>query len=218
MSLKKEIVETCHRVYNQGLLAAYDGNLSVRIDDEKILITRSAVNKGSVTEKDILIIDNNGNLIEGKGKVTTEVKLHLKIYNCRKDINSVIHCHPLYSTAIASTREKFPNNIFPEVILTMGEIPICKYATPSTNGLAESLDPYIDYANVFLLSNHGAVTTGKTLETAYYRMEKLEHISKTICIAESMGNLKKLSKENLNEIYSIAKETYGIEISEKIRQ
>lgn len=215
MSLKEKLIATCHRVYEKGFVAAYDGNLSVRINEEKILITRSNINKGSVTEKDILTIDNNGNLLEGNGKITTEVKLHLKIYNNRRDINSVIHCHPLYSTAIATAREEFPNNVFPEVILTLGKVPICKYATPSTNGLVESLNPFVDYANIFLLSNHGAVAVGDTLETAYYRMEKLEHISKTIFIAESMGNLKELSTKNINELYSIAKKTYEIKINEK---
>ncbi len=217
MSLREKLIATCHRVYEKGFVAAYDGNLSVRINKDEILITRSLVNKGSVTDKDILTIDNNGKLLEGSGKITTEVKLHLKVYNNRQDISSVIHCHPLYSTAIATAREEFPNNVFPEVILTLGKVPICKYATPSTSDLAESLTPFVDYANVFLLSNHGVVAVGDSLETAYYRMEKLEHISETIFIAESMGNLRKLSIKNINELYSIATKTYGIKINEKNR-
>jgi len=214
MNLKNQLVKICHKVYEQGFVAAFDGNLSVRIDKGRFLITRSAVNKGDVTEADILTIDSIGNLIDGIGKITTEAKLHLKIYNTRKEINSVIHCHPVYSTAIASSREQFPNNIFPEVILTLGKVPICNYSTPSTNKLADSLDPFIDFANVFLLSNHGAVAVGTTIESAYFRMEKLEHVSKTIFIAESIGNLKKLSNEQIEELYYIAETTYGIKISE----
>jgi L-fuculose-phosphate aldolase len=215
MSLKEELVNICHKVYEKGFLAAFDGNLSVRIDENKILITRSGVNKGNVCLDDILTIDNEGKLIEGSGKVTTEAKLHLKVYNNRRDINSVIHCHPVYATAIATSRKEFPNNIFPEVILTLGKVPICKYATPSTDGLADSLDPFVNYANVFLLSNHGAVAVGETLESAYFRMEKLEQVSKTLIVAESIGNLKTLSNEEINELYSIAEETYGIKIDEK---
>ncbi len=215
MSLKEELVETCHKVYEKRFVVAFDGNLSARIDENRILITRSGINKGDITPQDILTIDNEGNLIEGEGKVTTESKLHLKIYNNRSDINSVIHCHPIYTTAIATSMEEFPNNIFPEVILTLGKVPICKYTTPSTKGLAESLNPYVGFANVMLLSNHGAVAVGENIKTAYYRMEKLEHVSKTISIAKSMGNIKTLSNDEIMELYSIAEDTYGIKVSEK---
>jgi len=214
MNLKKQLVKICHKVYKKGFVAAFDGNLSVRIDENKFLITRSGINKGEIKEKDILTIDSNGNLLEGTGKITTEVKLHLKIYNNRKDVNSVIHCHPIYATAIATSRENFPNNIFPEVILTLGKVPICNYATPSTDELANSLNPFVDYANVFLLSNHGAVSVGETIEVAFFRMEKLEHISKTIFVAESIGNLKKLENEQIEELYAIADKTYGIKLNE----
>ncbi len=213
MSLKEELVEACHKVYEKKFVAAFDGNLSARVDENRILITRSGINKGDVTLRDILTVDNNGNLIEGEGKVTTEVKLHLKVYNNRTDINSVIHCHPIYATAIATSLEEFPNNIFPETILTLGKIPICKYATPSTSGLAESLSPYVNFANVLLLSNHGAIALGNNIKTAYFRMEKLEHISKTIFVAKSFGNIKTLSDEKISELYSIAEETYGIKVT-----
>lgn len=214
MNLKKELVQICHKVYEKGFVAAYDGNLSVRIEENKFYITRSGINKGSVTENDILTIDINGNLIDGIGKVSTEAKLHLKVYKNRMEINSVIHCHPVYATAIASSREEFPNNIFPEVILTLGKIPICKYATPSTSELADSLNPFVNFSNVFLLSNHGAVAIGENLEQAYFRLEKLEHVSKTIFVAESIGNLKKLTDDHIAELYSIAEKTYGIKIDE----
>lgn len=215
MNLRKELVYICHKVYEKGFVSAFDGNLSVRIDENRILITRSGVNKGEVTENDILTVDNNGNLSEGSGKVTTEVKLHLKVYNTRADISSVIHCHPVYSTALATSLKEFPNDIFPEVLLTLGKIPICKYATPSTDELANSLEAYVNYANVFLLSNHGVVTAGSNLEDAYYRMEKLEHISKTIFVAKSMGTLKQLTANEITKLYSIAKNTYGITINER---
>ncbi len=214
MNLKEELVEACHKVYKNGFLAAFDGNLSARIDEKRIFITRSGVNKGEVTLQDILTINNEGNLIEGDGEVSTEVSIHLKVFNNRKDVNSVIHCHPIYATAIASSLEEFPNTSFPEVILSLGKVPICKYATPSTVGLAESLNPYVDFANVMLLSNHGAVAVGESIKTAYYRMEKLEHVSKTIFSAKSIGNIKTLSDAEIKELYSIAEDTYGIKINE----
>lgn len=214
MSSKKKLVEICNKVYEKGYTVAYDGNLSIRISDDRFLITRSAINKGDVTEKDILTIDSKGNLIEGNGKVSTEVKLHLKIYNSRKDVNSVLHCHPVYATAIATTLTEFPNNIFPEVILTLGKIPICQYATPSTEELAESIQPYVSFSNVFLLSNHGAVAIGDSVDMAFNRLEKLEHISKTIVAAKQMGRLKELSKKEIETLYSISESTYGLNIKD----
>jgi L-fuculose-phosphate aldolase len=178
------------------------------------LITRSAINKGEVSEKDVLTIDSSGQLVEGVGKVSTEAKLHLNIYSKRKDVYSVIHVHPVYATAIAASLEEFPNNIFPEVILTLGKIPICEYKTPSTNALAESINPFVEYSNVFLLSNHGSVTVGESIEVAFNRLEKLEHISKTISVAKQFGNLKKLSKNEIKNLYSIAESTYGLKISD----
>jgi len=215
MNLKEELVEACHNVYENSFVSAFDGNLSARVNENEILITRSGINKGDVTLQDILTIDNRGNLIKGEGKVTTEVKLHLKVYNNRAEINSVIHCHPIYATAIATSLEEFPNNIFPEAILTLGKIPICKYATPSTSSLAELLNPYVSFANVMLLSNHGAIALGNNIKTAYFRMEKLEHISETIFAAKSFGGIKTLSDEEIVELYSIAENIYGIKVNEK---
>ncbi len=209
---KNKLVETCHKVYDKGYTVAYDGNLSVRIDEDRFLITRSAINKGEVSTKDILTIDSAGKLIEGEGKVSTEAKLHLNIYNKRDDVNSVIHVHPVYATAIATALEEFPNNIFPEVILTMGKIPICKYATPSTAELANSLNKFISSSNVFLLSNHGSVTIGETIDVAFNRLEKLEHISKTIFVAKQFGELKEIPNNEIMKLYSIAESTYGIKI------
>ena len=210
-----QLVEACHKVYEKGFVSAYDGNLSSRIDEDTILITRSGINKGEVTPNDILTIDNSGNLLSGKGKVSTEVKLHLNIYNSRSDVNSVIHCHPVFSTAISITHEKFPNNIFPEAILTLGNIPICKYEMPSTSDLADSLNPFLDFAYVFLLSNHGAVTVGNNISTAYYRMEKLEQISQIIISAKSVGEIKELPDSEIKKLYDIAEDTYSIKIDER---
>ena len=215
MSQKNKLVEFCHKVYEKGYTVAYDGNLSIKIAENKFLITRSAINKGEVTEKDILTVDRLGNLVSGNGKVSTEAKLHLNIYNKRKDVNAVIHVHPVYATAIATALDEFPNNIFPEVVLTLGKIPICKYQTPSTNALAESVNPFVDYSNVFLLSNHGSVTVGESIDIAFNRLEKLEHISKTISVAKQLGTLKELSTNEIKTLYYIVESTYGLKISKE---
>ncbi|HZW40432.1 MAG TPA: class II aldolase/adducin family protein [Ignavibacteriaceae bacterium] len=207
------LINICHKVYEKGFVAAYDGNLSCRTEKGNILITRSAICKGEVTEKDIIEIDIEGNKISGEGRISTEVKIHLNAYHKRKDLNAVIHNHPPYSTAAASIKEEIPENIFPEVILLLGKIARCSYATPSTESLAESMNRYIDKTNIFLLNNHGAVTLGSSIEDAYYKMEKLEHTMKILYLARTSGTLMEIPKDKVEELKSIAEKVYGIHLN-----
>jgi L-fuculose-phosphate aldolase len=207
---RKKLVEVCHKVYAKGFVSAYDGNISVATTNNTFLITRSGVCKGDVNEDDILEIDGSGNIISGKGKLTTEFKIHLFAYSRRPEVNAVVHCHPVFATAFAIRGEGLNKNIFPEVILTLGKVPLCKYATPSTDNLALSMEPFIEYAWAFLFQNHGAVTLGKSLDDAYYKMEKLEHAAKTIFLAKVLGGEKELDPEHIKELISISEQSYGI--------
>jgi L-fuculose-phosphate aldolase len=210
MSLKEKLVEVCHKVYAKGFVAAYDGNISARTENNTILITRSGICKGYVNEKDIVEIDLNGKVLSGKSKISTEHKIHLYTYQKRKEVNAVVHCHPVYATAFALIGEGLDKHFLPEVFLTIGKVPLCKYATPSTDEVPKSLDPYINYAWAMLLQNHGAVTFSKTLDDAYFKMEKLEQAAKIILLARLVGKPRELSKKNINDILKIAKNTYGI--------
>jgi L-fuculose-phosphate aldolase len=210
MSQKKELVEICHKVYAKGFVAAYDGNISCRTSNNTVLITRSGICKGDVIEKDIVEVDLNGKVLSGKQKISTEHKIHLYAYKKRKEVNAVVHCHPTYATAFALIGKGLDKYYLPEVFLTMGKIPLCKYATPSTLQVAESLEPYINYSWAMLLQNHGAVALGKNLDDAYFKMEKLEHASKIIFLARLIGKPRELSKKNISDILKIAKSTYGI--------
>jgi len=217
MSQRKSLVDACHKVYEKGFVSAYDGNLSVRIDGERILITPSGKCKGEIEEHDLLEIDNEGNLLSGEGKVSTEAKIHLIAYKKRKDVSSVIHCHPVHATALSAIGEGLMRPVFPEVILSLGKVPLCKYGTPSTDELSNSMLPFIDFAWAFFLENHGAVTFGKTVKGAYFRMEKLEHAAHTIFIARTLGREKTIPLNKLKELYSIAEDVYGIKIDKRNR-
>ena len=210
MPLKDDFIRVCHKVYEKGFVSAYDGNISAVTPDNTFLITRSGVNKGDITENDILEIDHSGRIIKGEGKVSTEYKLHFFAYSRRSEVNAIVHCHPVFATAFATAGEELPDDIFPEVILTMGRIPLCGYATPSTEELPKSLMPFIDFAWAFMLQNHGAVTLGKSLDDAYFKMEKLETSAKTLFLAKMLGKVNPLSSEQINELGSIAEGTYGI--------
>ncbi len=215
MSLREDLIRICHKVYERGFVSAYDGNISAATPDDTFLITRSGVNKGDITQNDILEIDLTGKVIKGEGKVSTEYKLHFFAYSKRKEVNAIVHCHPVFATAFATAGEELPDDIFPEVILTIGRIPLCGYATPSTEELPKSLMPYIDFAWAFMLQNHGAVTLGNSLDDAYYKMEKLEHSAKTLFLARMLGKVNPLSAEQVNELFSIAEGTYGIKAGNK---
>jgi len=215
MAGRKELVEICHRVYEQGFVSAYDGNISVATPDNTFLITRSAVRKGDVTEEDILEIDSSGRILNGRGKISTEYKIHLYAYSKRPEVNAVVHCHPVYATAFASLGQGLTENYFPEVILTLGKVPLCNYATPSTDDLPLSMEPYIDYAWAFLFQNHGAVTLGKTLKDAYNKMEKLEHTAHILFAAKLLGGAKELQYEKIKELLSLAKQNYGLDIDDR---
>ncbi len=217
MSLRKELIEACHKVYQNGYVTAYDGNLSTRIDHSKILITPSAKCKGDLVEDDLLIIDYDGNLLEGNSKVSTEVKIHLTAYKKRIDIDAVVHCHPVFATAFSAIGEGLMRPIFPEVVLALGKVPLCKYATPSTDELPNSILPYIDFAWALLLENHGAVTFGKCIKGAYFRMEKLEWAARTISIARTIGREKSIPNQKLKELYDISEKVYGIKIDKRNR-
>lgn len=214
MSPKKKLIEICHKVYAKGFVAAYDGNISCRTTNNTILITRSGICKGDVTEKDIVEIDLTGKVLSKKIKISTEHKIHLLAYNKRNEVNAVMHCHPVYATAFALVGEGLDKHYLPEVFLTIGKVPICKYATPSTDNVPKSLEPFINHSWAMLLQNHGAITLGKSLDDAYFKMEKLEHAAKIILLARLIGKPRELSNKNINDILKIAESTYGI-ISDK---
>src|ERR1035437_2809355 len=212
---RSAIVEICRRVYDKGFVSAYDGHISVLTENKSVLITRSGVCKGDVKESDIIEINFAGEIINGKGKISTEYKIHLYAYSRRPEVNAVVHCHPTYATAFASSGEGLTQPVFPEVILTLGKVSLCKYATPSTDELPLSMEPYIDYAWALLFQTHGAVTFGKTLRDAYYKMEKLEHAAKTLFLTRLLGGENELPPERVKELLAVAKSAYGLEIDER---
>jgi len=212
MSVKEQIVKVCHLVYQNKFVAAYDGNISALTQNNSVLITRSGICKGEVTADDLVEIDFDGNIISGKAKVSTEYKLHLFIYKKRKDVKAIVHCHPVYATAIGLIEENHLHHYFPEVLLTLGKIPVCNYATPSTVEVTDSIEKYIQSSDAMILKNHGAVTVGSSLMDAYYKMEKLEHAAKTILLAKAIGNPRELTEQNILQLLSISEKTYGIKL------
>ncbi len=173
---RKEIVYTNRVCVENGLIRSSDGNISIRLDDEHFLVTPSGLYKRRLKPKQLLIVNSEGEVIKGKGTVkpSSELLMHLEAYRQREDIGAVLHAHPPYSTALTIAGIPFPTNIVPEVLALLGEVPIVSYAIPGTQDLALSISDPIKNHNAVLLSNHGSLTVGETLEEALINLERME--------------------------------------------
>ncbi len=211
-----QLVDVCHRLYARGMVTAMDGNVSVRLLSGNILTTRSGVNKGMVTANDFVELSPDGRQSYSRGKPSTEVGMHLYIYQQRPDVHAVVHAHPTYATGFATARIALDGCVFPEVIVGMGAIPLAEYATPSTTEVAESLSPYIKNSDAILLTNHGAVTYGANLYDAYFKMEKVEHAAHISFVANMLGGAHSLNREELSRLRNVSVQSYGKDLSKKI--
>jgi L-fuculose-phosphate aldolase len=194
------IAMVCRRLHERGLVAGPDGNVSVRFRDGSILVTPSGMSKVDVTPDDLVLVDGEGRVLEGKGNPSSELRMHLRIYERRADVSAVVHAHPPTATGFAVAGESFMAPVLPEVILQMGEVPIVRYATPGTADLADSFDPYLARHDAFLMANHGATTVGPTLEVAHQRMESLEHAARIILAARMLGRVNELSPADVKAL------------------
>lgn len=184
---KKELVEICKLLYDRNLVAASDGNISVRINDRHLLITPSGKNKGFLHPQEIIVIDMDGNVIEGKGKASREYPMHRTIYMGRKDVNAIVHTHPVYATAFAMTGQNIPDNYLIESRVSLGKVGLAAYAPAGSVQLAENIKPFVKDCNAVLLMNHGAIAYGENLMSAYNKMEVLETVAKTIIVSRQIG-------------------------------
>jgi L-fuculose-phosphate aldolase len=208
-TLKNDIVEVGKRTFVKGYVASNDGNISARLEDDQYLITPTGVSKGFMKPEDLIIINSAGKVLDGKGKPSTEILLHLRIYKERQDVNSVCHVHPPYATGFAVAGIPLDKFVLPEVVITLGTIPLVEYGEPGTEDLYKPLLPIIKDYDAFLLSNHGAVTIGRDIFNAYYKMETLEHFAQIAFIAHQLGNLNTLNKDQVQKLMD-QREKFGI--------
>lgn len=200
-------IEICNigkKVHQQGFVAANDGNISCRIGKDAFLITPTNVSKGELEPGDLIKI--SGDRIEGKKKPSSEYRMHLEIYKRRSDINSIVHVHSPYATAFAIIGKGMEELILPEVVLTLGKIPLVPYKTPSTQEFAEIVAEFASKWDSLLLERHGVVTLGSDLRDAYYKLERTEHVFKMLSIARSIGDIKSLTSEEVSDLLN----TYSV--------
>ncbi len=200
---RQELINICHMLYSNKLVTACDGNISMKVSNEHILLTPSAKNKGLLKKEDLIVVDLENNVIEGVHKVSKEYPMHCAIYNNRQDIKAVIHTHPVYATAFALAGKSIPTNYLIETIMMLKSVELAEYATPGTNEMVEVILPYIKTTEVILLKNHGALTYGVDIIDAYNKMDVLESISQTIIMSKVIGEPCIISDENMNKLKSI---------------
>lgn len=203
--LKELICEIGRRVYAKGFAAANDGNITIRLNEREFLCTPTMVSKGYMKPEDICKVDNKGNQLAGKRKRTSEVLLHLSIYNQRPDINAVVHCHPPHATAFAVAHEPIPKCVLPEVEVFLGEVPIAVYETPGAQAFADTVAPYAKDCNTILLANHGTITFGPDLENAYFNTEIIDSYCRILILSRQLGRVNYFTEQQTRELLALKK-------------
>ncbi len=201
--LKQLIVQICRMLHQKNLIAATDGNVSVRLGEDRLLTTPSGVNKGFLEEKQIITVDLEGRLLEGRGRPTSEVEMHLLAYRLRPDVQAVVHAHPPLVTGFSIAGISLEEFILPEVVMTMGLVPTASYATPATKEVPEAIRDLILSYDALVLERHGAVTVGRDLIDAYNKMEKLEHAANVILTAILLGRVRPLSPREVEKLIQL---------------
>ena len=203
--IKKEICEVGHKLYNHGFVAANDGNISVKVSENEYYCTPTGVSKGDLTPDMIIKVDKNGNKLEGKLNPSSEIKMHMRVYQERPDVTAVVHAHPPIATAFTVAGIDLDQYILPEAVLTIGEVPTCAYGTPSTMEIPDSLEPYIQNHDAFLLQNHGALTVGCNLMKALFVMEEVEFNAKICKYAMELGAVHEIPNDQLKKLMDLRK-------------
>ena len=189
-NLRAAIIKACRKLDIKDMMAASDGNVSCRCGEGCILITPGGVVKGELEPGDLVKTDLKGKLLEGPRKASSEIRMHLLVYDKRPDVRSVVHAHPPFATAFTLVGHPFNAKVLPEVWLMLGKVPVAPYATPSTAEVPKSIAPHVEKSRAILLQRHGALTFGASIAEACMRMEKLEHAAKILFYASILEGRK----------------------------
>lgn len=207
--IKQEMCEIGRRVYDRGMVAANDGNFSVKLSDNEFLCTPTGVSKGFMTPEYICKIDAEGKLLEANGdfKPSSEMKMHMRVYKERPDVQAVVHAHPPYATTFAAARIPLEQPVLSEAVLTLGRVPVAAYGTPSTQEVPDAVAEYLPYYDAMLLANHGALTYGDSLINAYHKMESVEFYARLLYQVRLIGGAKELTPKQVEDIYEIRRKS-----------
>lgn len=211
MEIREQICDVCHKMWQLGWVAANDGNVSVKLPDGNFLVTPTGISKSFITPDKLVIINKDIEIIESSEgrKPSSEMKMHMRCYQERPDVGAVVHAHPPTATGYAVANKPLDEYSMIETVIALGSIPVTPYGTPSTYEVPDAIAPYLAEHDAVLLQNHGALTVGADLITAYYRMETMELFAKISLNAHLIGGAQEISKENIDRLISM-REGYGV--------
>lgn len=206
---RQDLVSVCHRIYEKGWVAMNDGNVSIRLDEDRLLCTPTAVSKSIVGPDDLIVCDMAGKKIEGLREGTSEIMMHLKIYSMRPDVRAVVHAHPPVATGFAAAGKALDKALLPEVIIHLGAVPLAAYGLPGTPALSDGMAPLIPDYDALLLENHGCTSYGRDVWQAFFRMEMVEHFARITLVAELLGGAKPLPRKEVEKLVA-ARSRYNV--------
>ena len=207
--IRADIVEIGRRLHSRAYVASNDGNISARLGDDRLLTTPKSVSKGFMTPDMIVTTDLEGVKVSGDREPSSELLMHLAVYQSRPDVAAVVHAHPPTATGFAVAGIPLDRAVLAEVVTTLGSIPIADYGTPSTQELADAVKKFIKAHDGLLLANHGALTVAGDLFAAYYKMETIEHFARISLVARMLGRERLLSREEVTRLQGL-RDMYGI--------
>jgi L-fuculose-phosphate aldolase len=217
--LRRDLVRFSKWLSRLGFTPGTSGNLSARLDEQRLLVTPTGASKYLLTAADMVVVDLQGRQLTGPRKVTSEVSMHLAVYQHRNDVTAVIHSHPPIATAFACAGRALDEMLCQEAVMTLGIVPLAKYATTGTDEVAASLIPLIQGHEAILMANHGVVSYGKTLLEAFLKMETVEHLAHISLIAHQLGSAQPLRADQVEQLHR-AKMKYvqnSVEVSDSER-
>jgi L-fuculose-phosphate aldolase len=203
------IVHVGRLVFEKGWVAANDGNITIRLDEERILATPTGMCKGMLQPDDLIVLDRQGRKISGRRERTTEINMHLTIFDLRPDVRAIVHAHPPVATGFATAGRSLDLALLPEVVISFGCIPLASYGLPGTPEITEPMLPLIPKHNALLMANHGAVCYGEDVFEAYFRMETVEHSARIQLVAELLGGPNVLPRAEVNKLLE-SRGRYGV--------
>ncbi len=212
--IKEQICDVCNKMWQLGWVAANDGNVSAKIDQDTFLCTPTGISKSFITPDKLIKINSKGEILEANEsyKPSSEIKMHLRVYQERADVGAVVHAHPPVATSFALAHIPLDTYSLIENAIVIGSVPITPFGTPSTNEVPDAIAPFLSEHDVLLLENHGALAMGTDVITAYYRMETLELVAKTSFHARMLLNGQEeaeIPREKLETLFEMRK-NYGV--------
>ncbi len=203
-ALRKALVAICRRLHERDLIGAGEGNVSVRAGEGRFLVSPSGRNKALLAPGELLEVDAGGRVLRGRGRPSTELRMHLAAYAARPDVSAIVHAHPVTAVALTVAGVPPPDALVPEAAVTLGPIALAPFAIPGTDEVPASLAPLLADHDVFLLERHGALALGRTLDEAFDRMETLERVSRIALVARLLGRADPLPPDAVEKVLRAA--------------